>query len=230
MLGLYKHFTLVCFVISLFLLGFLLIGCAGSSSAYSSVYLVRMSFNASSALLANALAPDIVLRANYVALCVTAAGAMLCAGTPSAALQSALAANILGETLSLATLAADLQRVCRPYVLVATIVLLFAVVLLTAWLNVPCVPGQFWAGRAAGGATACAGLLWGIGAMLQHQAVASAQRFAEAASVGAVEVTRGARAEAMAWTAFAFIQLGFLGVMVRVVRLPRPQAPVPQKC
>lgn len=215
--AIYRHFTLVCFVISLFLLGFLLLGCGTSASAHSSVYLVLMKFNLSSTV-ADADS-SIQLRANYFALCVTANGSTLCLpASNSTALVEATTVGTDGEDLSLGTLAKQLQEVCLPHLLVVSVVLVLLLVVVAAWQTTPCLPGKRRLGQVGAGLGAGTGLIWGLGAMLQHQAVASAVAFVETSSFGLVEVSRGGRAEAMLWTAFAFVITGFLGLLVGVVR------------
>lgn len=53
-------------------------------------------------------------------------------------------------------------------------------------------------------------LLWGLGSMLQHQAVVTSVEMMQQSSFQLLIGTRGGRAEAMTWTAFSFILVMFL--------------------
>lgn len=69
---------------------------------------------------------------------------------------------------------------------------------------------------------ATAVLVWGLGAMFQHQAVAGALEFSQVALLGIVEVKRGTRAEAMSWAAFVFIAVACISLGVECfVDMPR---------
>lgn len=213
-----RLFPLALSFISFFLLGFLLIGCASTNSSYSSVYLVKVAFNETlDAYTGNGTTGS--LRVNYMALCSTTTGAMECSTLRN---YTALSAGSMVDTpagsLSLADLASQLNDVCTPYILVTALVLVFMILLCELWLAIPLVPWKVPVRRFAAVIALLCALLWGLGAMLQHQAIRCAQVFISAATLSAVLVSRGSRAEAMSWTSFAFLVLVFIALVFRVVR------------
>lgn len=218
--SLYRCFPFVALVISAFLLGFLLIGGASNDGAYASVFLVKASFNQTSPLLAsNTTASAITIRANYLALCVTAQDLLIC--SPSKNLTMLLAATTVTNgpvNFSLVTVAQALTEVCKPYLLIVSLVLIMLLLVLVIWTGLPFVPGKPIAAKVALALTALTVVVWGLGSMLQQQGVEGAMEFINVASMGMVVVLRGGRAHAMAWTAFAFVLAACLALALGVIR------------
>lgn len=213
--SLIKYFLIVITFITFFLLGFLLIGCASPSKAYSSVYLIQVSYNTSSA--ANATGG--ALRVNYMALCSTITDSMTCATLRNyTALAGSSVSSVSGQTLSLAQIASLLNDACTPYILVASLVLVFLLMVCELWVAIPLVPWKASMRRIIAGIALLSALIWGLGAMLQHQAIRCAQAFIESSTESAVLVKAGTRAESLSWTSFAFMVVLFVGSTFRVVR------------
>ncbi|WPK23813.1 hypothetical protein PUMCH_001059 [Australozyma saopauloensis] len=215
-------FPFFALVISVFLLGFLLIGGASINSAYSSVYLLKASFNQTSPLLvqaANSSVTGITIKANYMALCVSSTNQLMCSPSKNlTALQEATTISNGPVNFSLVTVAEALTQVCKPYLLVTSIVLLLLLLVFVIWIGLPFVPGKAMASRIALGFTGLTVVVWGLGAMLQQQGVEGAREFILVASMEMVIVLRGGRAHAMAWTAFSFVLAAFLCLGIGSIR------------
>lgn len=229
-----KSATPVATVIAVFLLGFLFVGCSGSGSAYSKVYLVTLRFNntVAEAVSSNSLASNLSLAAGYMAMCATISDSTVCSmASNTSALDPYATIDVADSPVSLVALAQALRRVCHPRLLETSLAMCLALLVMMAWLSVPFLPGKFAVRRAACAVAAVTVLVWGLGAMLQHQAVAGARAFSEMALLGLVEVTRGARAEAMSWAAFAFVVVACLGFgMECVTDMRRLQATAKSGC
>lgn len=212
-----KCATPVATVIAVFLLGFLFVGCSGTGSAYANVYLVTLLFNQSLAdsVSSNSLLPGLSLAAGYMAMCASASESTVCSmASNTSALESSSTIDVGDSLISLVALAQALRHVCRPHLLETSLGLCLGLLVMIAWLSVPLLPGKLTVRRCACAVAAATVLVWGLGAMLQHQAVAGAREFSQAALLGIVEVARGTRAEAMSWTAFAFVVVAFMGFAV----------------
>lgn len=61
-------------------------------------------------------------------------------------------------------------------------------------------------------------LVWGLGSMLQHEAVNTAFQIVGPSSMGLIQVVVGKRAEAMTWTAFTFILILSIGSIFQVYK------------
>lgn len=220
-----KCVTPVAIVIAVFLLGFLFAGCSGSSLTYADVYLVTLLFNdtLAASVSSNSLLTDFSLAAGYMAMCATASGSSVCSMASNTSALEAYSTIIVGDSLiSLVALAQALSRICHPRLLECSLAMCLALLVMVAWLSVPLVPGKITVRRGACVVAAATALVWGLGAMLQHQAVAGARQFSEVALLGIVEVQRGARAEAMSWAAFAFILAASIGFAVECfAEMPR---------
>ena len=194
--------------IAIFLLGFLLVGCTSADAAYSKVHLVRLEFNETIAnsVSSNSLITELSLAAGYLGMCVLADGSKMCSTAKNALDLAPYATISVGESsLSLVEVSKALRNVCHPRLLATSLALCLVLLLVMSWLALPLVPGKVVVRRVGCGLAALALMIWGLGAMLQHQAVAGAKSFSEAALLGLVIVAKGGRAEAMTWTAFAFL-------------------------
>lgn len=220
--SIYRCFPFVALAISAFILGFLLIGGASTNPTYSSVFLIKAAFNLTSPLVEsplNSTATSIVLKANYLALCVSSENQLLCSPSKNfTALQEATSISVGPANFSLVDVAQALTEVCKPYLLISCIILTMLLLIFVIWMSVPYVPGKFLANKIAAGVSGLTVVIWGLGAMLQQQGVEGAREFIHMASMEMIIVTRGGRAHAMAWTAFAFLLAAFLCIGVKLVR------------
>lgn len=221
--SLFKCFPFTALVISAFLLGFLLIGGSSTDPAYSSVFLIKASFNQTSPMFplsaSNTTVGDLIIRANYMALCMSTDTVSVCSPSKNLTTLESTTTIINGPiNFSLVTVAETMTKVCRPYLLVTSIVLMMLLLLLVIWTGLPFVPGKLMATKIALGLTGLTVIVWGLGAMLQQQGVEGAKEFINVASMGMVVVRKGARAHAMAWTSFAFVLAAFMCLSLGVLR------------
>lgn len=203
-----RYFSIVTVLIPTFLLGFLLLGCASSESAYLLVYLLQLQFdNPSNASHLSVAA----LRANYMASCAILDESMLClSSTNNTILDLVAFVDAEDSTLKLSLLAEAVHNVCHPRLLTATIVMCLVLLVLVLYTSLPLVPGKVAIRRASLVVAFLTLLLWALGAMLQHQTVVAAQNFIETTSFEYVTVKKGGRADAMTWTALSFMLLSML--------------------
>lgn len=219
-LTIYRYLPLLLLTVTFFLLGFLLLGAASTDSAYSLVYLIKLSYTSGAAT--NGTLADLVIKANYLAMCATASSETVCTTNTNIT-----GLGGLGDS-SLVTILTMLAKVCRPYLVETTIVLVVVLLACELYTAIPFVPGKLLARRLCAGFGAVSCLVWGLGAMLQHQGVAGAQAFVQAAN-NTILVLKGTRAEAMLWTAFAMLVVTFLALLVRVI-LDNRIVKEPTKC
>lgn len=209
-----KYVHLVSAIIAAFLLTFLLFGCVSTDLTYSLVYLMKMLFNADA--LSNSThpsIPDITMKSNYLAMCVTLDSATECVSAHNlTSLYESSSVVLTDGTYSLSDIASNLSDVCNPRLLVSCIVLSLILVLFSTWLAIPLIPWKVAARRIAFGFGVILVLLWGLGAMLQHQTVLTAIAVLEVSSLGLISMKRGGRAEAMTWTAFLFLAVATIGL------------------
>lgn len=219
--SLFRIFPFVALVISVFLLGFLLIGGASTDTAYSSVFLVKAAYNETLPLLqsANFSVPALTIKANYLALCVSMADQITCSLSRNvSSLISATTVSSGPVTFSLVAIAQAMLEVCKPHLLVASIVLILLLLVFVIYTGFPFVPAKLIASKIASILTGLIVLVWGLGCMLQLQGVDGAREFIGVASMGMVVVRPGGRANAMAWTAFAFVLTAFTCLSAGVMR------------
>lgn len=215
----YRYMTLVSLVISVFLLGFLLLGCVASDSTYSDIYLAQMLFNVSSELFPSSNTTSLLIKTNYLGMCVTEGSSTICSATSNITLlEQYTEISVLNTSLNLADLCKLVSDVCHPRILAATILLALVVMIICIYCAVPALPKRKEAKQISCGLAFINVLLWALGSMLQQQTVTGATKFIGSASLGLVRVTLGKRAEAITWTAFAFLIVAALGLLVGVVR------------
>ncbi|KAM9924190.1 hypothetical protein OXX59_004698 [Metschnikowia pulcherrima] len=228
----HKYFSLLTLVVSFFLLGFLLIGGASTESAYSSIYLIRMRYNDTNIVSGNTTAAvsGLTIRANYLTLCASAAGEMVCTTSKNTTALSGTVGSEKSGTVSLVAISAALGEVCSPYLLVTTLVLVLLITIVVLWQLMPFVPGKIIARKICAVTALLASLVWGLGAMLQHQAIVSAQAFVQASTQQYIHVERGSKAEALSWTSFTFLVITFFSLSFRVFRDHRQMMALEEKC
>lgn len=209
-----KYLNLVSATIAAFLLSFLLFGCVSSEAAYSLVYLLKMQFDQEKSDISfNNLASDIVLKAGYLAMCVSINSTTACAAAHNlSALYELSSLQLLEGTVSLADISIRISEVCNPRLLVSCILLSLTLIVFILWLAIPLVPGKIIMRRVTFGLGCVTVLLWGLGSMLQHQTILTAVALVDVSSLGLVTLSRGGRAEAMTWTAFLFLMTATIGL------------------
>lgn len=229
LIAMVRNFALLAHLVSFFLLGFLLIGSSSSNGAITAIYLIRLTYNTSSAsadaLMAaysNETDTTLTVKANYLGLCAsTESGGTVCTSSHNlAAVEEATGST---GAVNLFAIVEGLRLICYPWVLVATLVIILLVIVVELYHVMPFVPGRYMARKVCLGATALTVMVWGIGAMLQHQAVKGAKAFVDAATDDYIEVKVGTRAEAMLWAAFLLLILATLASCFRVYQDHRRQ-------
>lgn len=231
-----KLFISLLVFITFFLLGFLLIGCMETLSTFSKAYLMKLEFNKTSELFpkieqaysqvnkTGSLA-DMLIRASYLAMCVDMDSSMACSSTINlSTLSNYSGISIIPVTngtttqIDLVLVAKSFSDNCYPRILMSTIALTVLLTLFVFWSSVPLLPGKMMARRIACGLLAITVLLWGLGAMLQHQAVSSIKNMIGSTSMYTMMATLGKRAEGMTWTAFSFLLLSCIGLVALCLR------------
>lgn len=228
-----KWFTLVSLIIPAFILSFLLIGDVSASSTYSSIYLVKLSYNTTSDaykdLVTKSPSSNITITANYMAMCVSGANEKMCspAGNTTS-LENHTKVHLGKTTLSLSDVSRSVSDACHPRLLVVTIALTLLLLIMVIWCAVPFFPVKPVVRKISCGTALLTVLLWGLGAMLQHQTLEGALYFIKSASLGLISAKKGGRAEAMSWTAFTFLLLSFFMLAFTCFReQPKDKPPAP---
>lgn len=246
-----KLFLLTIVFITIILLGFLLIGCMDEKATFSNTYLMKVQFNESSNLYPNIQAAynslnhsselsKMLIKASYLAMCVDLSGLLTCeATTDLTSLSKYSGVSIVETTSSSTTSQIDLVNVatsfsdsCHPRVLVATILLTVILELCLIWSSISFLPGKFWTRKICCFLLACSLLVWGLGAMLQHEAILNTKNIIKSASMNTMEVKIGKSAEAITWTSFTFLLITCMGNILIYVResiIVKKQEPVSSK-
>lgn len=209
----FKAFTATCLLVTLFLMGFLLIGNLSTASAYSSVYMVKLSFNTSAeaflelASNGSSAIGSRYITTNYMGMCgKLETGAKLCSTlTNSTNLGDYFAVSFQDSGISLIDIAHNFSDACHPRLLITSLVLVVLLIVALLWCAIPFLPSKPLVRKLSAGLCLVCILIWGLGLMLQHQTVAAAIKLVGASSMNMVIASKGARAEAMTWTAFAFL-------------------------
>lgn len=175
--------------VTTFLLGFLLIGCVDDTAVVSSVNLISLTLSDSL----------VSVTAGYLAVCIDD-GSTYCANT-----NNLTALELYSEAANLVTVASLFSDTCHPRLLLTVIGLTIAMLLLSIWQVVPLLPWKTWVLRGAAALGALDVLLWGLGAMLQHEATSGLVTLAPVISDEVIDASSGTRAEVMTWLAFAFL-------------------------
>lgn len=231
--------------ISAILLSFLLLGCVGTAGIYLKVYLAELRFNESSDLFGRIQAyygsvnstnlSNITINLGYLSACINT-GNITCSsykvldqyiggiGVPLISHSS--------SELDLIQLSKSYSDSSHPNLLIASIIILFIILILLCYAGLPFVPGIFFVRCTVVGLSVIMTLLWGLGSMLQMTAVTSVKNVVGPASLYLVKVNRGVRAEAITWTAFSMILLVTIGssaVLVQEVLRIKNKVVIPPK-
>lgn len=240
-------------IIPLFILTFLVAGCLSTPSSISSVYLVDYRFNntlplypavqnAYTAL--NSTSADtalMVVRVGYLGICVgsnslsmecvSRSSTILLASFPGVQLHGPNASLLSLDLVLLATTFSN--HLIHPYLLVAADILCAVLLVVAVWRALPLMPAKPLAARLLFVLTPVVCMMHGLAAMWQHVACNSATQLVPQATLHVVSVSRGTRAHAMTWTAFAFLATVALRCVASFVWSLRteqqPAEPEPEK-
>ena len=215
--------TVVIQFIAATLLSFLLLGCIDSSSNYSNVYLLYYKFNLTSPLYDNLSTnfsttmnstslDNLSVRVGYLGVCLSMDKDTRCTTYSQLETFQSYSISILSGKLDLVQLAETFSSICHPRILFTTIVLTLVSLLLLCYLLIPLVPGKFLITKINVFFTFLNLLLWGLGSMLQHQAVNTSAVMMQQSSFELLVGSSGSKAEVMTWTAFSFIFIVFLSM------------------
>lgn len=228
-------FSLLVFI-TIFLLGFLLIGCMETPKTFSDAYLMKLEFNKSSpwfptieaaySELNQSSLTNMLITASYLAMCVDLDDSLTCSSNINLSKLSSYSGVSLFPSKSngsivqidLILVAKSFADSCYPRILVSTLVLTILLTIFVFWSSMPLLPGKLWSRRISCGLLALAVLVWGLGAMLQQQAVSSIKTMAGPASMYAMQVSPGKRAEALTWSAFSFLLICCIGLVALCIR------------
>lgn len=128
------------------------------------------------------------------------------------------------SSVSLISLARVFSNICHPYTLIVALTFTLVVFLLLFWACIPFLPWKYGVKRATCVLSFANLLVWGLGAMLQEQAINSAQKLVGPSSFQSVVCSKGTRSIGMTWAAFAFILLVFLGSTVTYIQEVKKRA------
>lgn len=231
-----KAFLSLLVFITIFLLGFLLIGCMESQKTFSDTHLMKLEFNKSSSWFPTIEAAysaanqssltNMLITASYLAMCVDLGETLTCSSNINLSKLSSFSGisllpsktNSTMTQIDLILVAKSFADSCYPRILMSTLVLTILLTIFVFWSSVPLLPGKLWSRRIACGLLALTVLVWGLGAMLQQQAVSSIKTLIGPASMYAMQVSPGKRAEAMTWTAFSFLLISCIGLVALCVK------------
>ncbi|QLQ80400.1 hypothetical protein HG537_0D04010 [Torulaspora globosa] len=101
-------------------------------------------------------------------------------------------------------------EIIHPYILMATIVLSCVMFLLIIYVTLPKVPKKSLVNRLLLIWSSVLTLLWGFGTMWTHVGINASAEMVSAASMGIIHSTKGKKAAALSWSAFAFLLIDCL--------------------
>ncbi|EMG45704.1 FIG1 Factor-induced gene 1 protein [Candida maltosa Xu316] len=215
--------TVIIQFIATVLLSFLLLGCIDTSSNFSNVYLIDYKFNSTS-LLYNHLSSssnssihsttldDLSVRIGYMGVCLHHGEDLACTSYSALETFQDYSISMLSANLDLVQLAESFSSICHPRMLLSTIVLTLVSLVFLCYCIIPIVPGKFLVKKINAVVTFLNIMLWGLGSMLERQAVATSMVMMEESSFQLLSVSKGGRAEAITWTAFSFLLVVFLSM------------------
>lgn len=228
---------LLLLLINVFILAFLLLGCYSDSSTYSSTYLVKYSFNESSAIYPlitssyksrNLTDYEMMqVRAGYLSLCIDVGEDRTCMSKSNLGQFIQVTAvdiytvnsNSSSTSLDIVSLASEFSNeIVHPYILIACIVLTIVLFLSLLYVAIPGLPAQILVNKFNLALAPILALVWGLGAMWAHVAANASQRLVEKASMGIVVAHIGKKASAMTWTPFTFAAIVAIGAVALHVR------------
>ncbi|ODV81838.1 membrane fusion mating protein FIG1 [Suhomyces tanzawaensis NRRL Y-17324] len=230
----FQYFVVAIAFTTTFLLGFLLLGSTDTASVYSNVYLTSLQFNQSSEFLPNIQSAlnatrkgymaDMSIKIGYLSYCMTVQGNSTCTGFGTGADSRIAGVSIVPTSLEkapqldLVAISKSFNQVCHPNLLMTVVIVTILTMIVLCYSAIPVVPGKRVAHKVSCFMSFANLILWGLGLMLQHEAVSSAGRIIGPSSMGMLEVLKGKRADAMTWIAFTFILVIFLNTVMVLIK------------
>ncbi|KAM3164495.1 FIG1-like protein [Lachancea thermotolerans] len=235
-----RFFALAVDIVAIFLLIFLLVGNNSTSqvSTYltsfefdSSSPMYRIITSSFSSNNSTSDLQNVAVRAGYMGICVTgipstySEKSTLCYSRKNISnaplyddldvkvfnIRSSNSSSTQPTQLNILQLAEDSSvRLIHPYVLMAVIVLTIVMFCCTLFATIPKLPGKTYLNRFLLALCPVLTLIWGIGAMWTHVAIHASSNYIPHASMGILKVKMGYKASAMAWAAFAFLNVNCL--------------------
>ncbi|KAK6203403.1 Ca2+ regulator and membrane fusion protein Fig1-domain-containing protein [Scheffersomyces amazonensis] len=215
-----KLLSVIILFISIVLLGFLLIGCLDTTSQYSKVYLAQFQFNQTSIdnlSSTNVTTPieSLSIKINYLGVCFDMSNNITCSTFTKMANMTEINGIPLNSSPNnqpnIVTIAKTFSNICHPRILIATLLLNLILLLTICYSHLPIEPGKLYVKKFNCIMSLIISLLWGLGAMLQQEAVDVTTQMVREASMYYLSVSAGTRAQAMTWTIFAFSLIVTIG-------------------
>lgn len=239
-----NFFLFIFLFIATFLLSFLLLSCYSSAEAYADVFLTSYSFNEQEFLevTLNSTKSDtkgevtkFSINIGYVSFCLDYDKELTCTTFdnidkldkyPLISVETGKKDN---STIDLVKLAEKFNEICYSYVLMVVLIFTLVCLGMVFWCMIPLLPGKPLCRKLLCGLSVINALLWGVGAMLQHEAAKASKSLVPMSSMNLILVKSGNRAEAMAWTVFSFLCVVCIGNIVLLVKsmtvLKQPSPP-----
>lgn len=225
-----NFFIIIVLFITTFLLSFLLLSCYQEAKAYSGAFLTSFKFNRDEMLLVtfngttdNEQLSGFSIDIGYLNFCVNYNNDTTCSSFDNIAKLNyyPLIQVVNGDdesTIDLVKLAKKFNDICFSYVLMAALILVLAAMAMMFWIMIPLLPGKKLARKTASAMLLLNGILWGVGSMLQHEAVKASAYLVPISSINLIKVQTGIRAESMTWVAFCFICVCFIGNTILLMK------------
>lgn len=223
-----RYFIPVVLFISIVLLGFLLAGCSINSSNFSSVYLIELNFNQTSGIFPQITSlsqnssslSNMTIRVGYLGMCLDLNGNLTCStnGQIAQMLQgTSIKIPGLPASVDMVGLGSTFSSICHPYMLIATLAISLILFFLILWSSAPFLPWKSNIKKIVCVFAFANILTWGLGSMLQEEAITAAKKIVGPASMNILDSSSGTRSIAMTWTAFAFILIVLIGSFISLI-------------
>lgn len=203
--------------ITTFLLSFLLVSCYDSADAYSDLFLTSYTFNKDQMLVVsfkgNTTEDDLVsfnIKVGYIYFCISYDDSSTCTSFSNIEkLEYYPIINVDSgndsTTIDLVKLAQKFNSICYSYILMSVLILTLLSLLLVIWNLIPLLPFKLICRKIMTLLSLASLVVWGLGAMLQHQATKANKSLVPVASMDLVDVKVGSRADAISWVSFTFL-------------------------
>lgn len=219
----------LCYFISLFLLTFLFLSCINSSETFSSIYLVKYSYNQDSTFFKNvqhtykssnsAKFAKMEIQAGFLSICAGTEGGSDLTCVPrhnTTALNKFIPLKVSGgynETSivdPLALAAKFSTDSVNPYFIVLTLFLIIISLFSTIYTASASLPKQKIAKKIAFVTTFLSWLCWTVGAIWIEVACNTVSDIASSASATVLMAEKGTRSCAMSWCSFSFLLIALI--------------------
>lgn len=154
----------------------------------------------------------ISVKVGYLSACVDINSNITCTTYANLEPLEAISELEVDKTsLNLVLLSKAFSEICHLRLLMALIIISMMLLILLFYSSIPLIPGKIAAIRACLLLAIINTLLWGLGSMLQDEAVKTSRAMVPVALMGLALLKVGTRARAMAWTSFAFMVVTAFG-------------------